>query len=234
MKTNLLTIAFLCVIFMTSCELDNFDGPDSKFHGGILDSETNELIQQDLIEGSEISYLELGWDYENPTYLRFHAAGTFRNDLMFAGDYEVQPVRGNFHPVDKEVIKIKGDTEHFFKSLPYIRIKDTKIVIEGEKAIATFKLEQVGDAKGKPVSSIILCCDMTFSVGYPISTGGRTEENPNVITDPNTVYTLELPLKKDNIKQNGEYFFRVGAKIGDIDQAKHNYSEAVRLQVNLY
>ncbi len=232
MRTISLIVILLSSLLIVSCELDNFEGPDSQFHGAILDSETNEPIQQDLIEGSEIEYLELGWDNENVSTLRFHAAGTFRNNLMFSGQYKVRPVRGNFHPVSVDTISISGDTEYNFKTLPYIRIKDAKIEVVADTAYATFKLEQVGDAQSKPVNSIVLCCDVSFSVGYPICNGGRAEFNPNAITDPNTTYSIKLPLSKQKIKQNGNYFFRVGAKIA-IDQAKHNYAEPVRLEVNL-
>lgn len=234
MKTVKLFFIISVAVLFSSCELDNYDGPDSKFHGNIIDSETNEQIQQDLMDGSQISYLELGWRNENPSYLRFHADGSFCNNLMFAGEYEIRPVRGNFHPIPKETIKIEGDTKHDFYTLPYIRINDAKINLSNGKAIATFKVEQVGDAQGYPVVSMILCCDMTESVGYPISNGGLVEIKPNIITDPNTEYKIEMLLSKDKIKRNGEYYFRIGAKTECVSEVKYNYSKPIKLYLNLY
>lgn len=54
----------LCLLVLVSCELDNYEGPDSSVSGGIYDSETNRLVEQDIINGAQIEYMEHG--FENP------------------------------------------------------------------------------------------------------------------------------------------------------------------------
>ena len=226
MKKNIIYILLALATIVSSCELDNYDAPNAKFFGSIIDEETGEAIPQDLIEGSVVEYVELG--YENPPrqQLRFKPDGTFRNNLMFAGSYAIQPVRGNFRFVESDTISIEGDTEHEFTSLPYIRIKDVELELSADssKVYATFSLEQTGDEK---VKSLMFVADENPNVGIIIRTIG-TGKNINKVVDPSTVYKLTLRIKK--LTKGKKYFFRVGALI-DVPEAKHNWCDAIRLQI---
>ena len=67
MKRVIFLIALLAgALLATSCELDNYDGPDASISGGIYDVQTGELIPQDIIQGSVIEYTEDG--YGNPQF----------------------------------------------------------------------------------------------------------------------------------------------------------------------
>jgi len=227
MKTINLYIVLILTLFISSCELDNYDAPDAKFFGSIIDTETNENIPQDLIQGAVIEYIELG-DFENPPIqqLRFKADGTFRNNLMFSGSYQIQPVRGNFKAVLAEIIDVKGDTEHTFRTIPYIRVKDVNIELSADSSLvtATFTLDQtVGD----PVSTLMFVADPNPSVGVGIRTvtaGG----NVGRVVDPTEVFTLEIKTK--TLEKGEDYFFRVCALI-DVPEAKYNFCEAVRIGI---
>lgn len=38
-----------CFLFaLTSCEIDNYEGPDASIHGSILDEQTGELVGSDM------------------------------------------------------------------------------------------------------------------------------------------------------------------------------------------
>ena len=226
MKKIILYTGVVMSLLLSSCELDNYDAPDAKFFGSIIDSDTNEPIPQDLIQGSVIDYIELG--YENPQIqqLRFKADGTFRNNLMFSGSYVVQPVRGNFFEVPADTIEIGGDTEYTFSALPYIRINDVNIEINADtsKVIATFKLEQVSTA---PIKSLMLVGDLSPSLGIGIRAATQGA-NVNAVVDPTQVFTLELKTK--TLERGRDYFFRVCAVI-DLPEAKYNFCPAVRLGI---
>ena len=62
MKKNLTIIAMLVLFgIFSSCEKDNLDyAPDASFSGEIRDLETGELVQQDILEGAKIYFIELG------------------------------------------------------------------------------------------------------------------------------------------------------------------------------
>ena len=226
MKKNIIYILLALATIVSSCELDNYDAPNAKFFGSIIDEEIGGTIPQDLIDGSVVEYVELG--YENPPrqQLRFKPDGTFRNNLMFSGKYAVQPVRSNFRFVESDTITIEGDTEHTFTSLPYIRVKDLELELSADstKVTATFTLEQTGS---EIVKTLLFVADKNPNVGLimrTISTG----KNVNKVVDPSTVYKLTLRIKK--LEKGQQYFFRMGALI-DVPEAKYNWSEAIRLGV---
>ena len=226
MKTINLYILVILGFLVSSCELDNYDGPDSKFYGSIIDTGTNEPIPQDLIQGSVIDYIELGFENPQIQQLRFKADGTFQNNLMFSGTYEIQPVRGNFLEVPLETIEISGDTEHNFMALPYIRVNDVTMELNADssKVIATFKLEQLVP---EPVKSLLLVADLNPSVGVGIRSATQGA-NVNAVVDPNEVFTIELKTK--SLKKGEDYFFRVCALI-DVPEAKYNFCTAIRLGI---
>ena len=63
MKRNIKNMAFalLTLFAVTSCdllEIDNYDGPNATIEGKILDIETGELVEQDIIDGAQIEFIE--------------------------------------------------------------------------------------------------------------------------------------------------------------------------------
>ena len=62
-----LSFVSLQLALFTACglsDIDNYEGPNATISGGLYDVETGELIQQDIIRGSQIEYIELG--FKNP------------------------------------------------------------------------------------------------------------------------------------------------------------------------
>ena len=60
-KLNMIWMMVSLIAFM-SCELDNYDMPNAALFGSIVDAETGELLEQDIINGTQIEYIELGFD----------------------------------------------------------------------------------------------------------------------------------------------------------------------------
>ena len=230
-KIKLSLIATIIVAtagMLASCELDNYDAPNAELSGSIIDEETQELVQQDIIRGTEIKITEHGYDPVTPQYIRTKPDGTYMDKLLFANTYTIQPERGNFVPVEAQEIMIEGKTVRDFIVTPYIRVKEASIVRNGSKVIATFKLQQNVD---NPVSKIGLYAHPNPIVGEPIRTVA-TEMPVNAAVDPNQVFTLEIDLAANSstLKAGSQYFFRVGALI-DVGEAKFNYAPAVRLSI---
>lgn len=230
MKNIPILIALLLGVFVfTSCELDNYAEPNASLSGAIIDQETGEPVQGDIISGTTIELIEHG--YENPSIqqLVVKVDGTYRDDMMFPGTYSIIPLRrGNFVPMtDTVVIDIQGQTVKNFEVQPYIRILDPNITIEGTKIKATFRLQQTVENK---VSAIGLFGHSSPSVGEPLQFGKKTKNLRNVV-DPSEVFELELDVRTDRDFEKGKaYHFRIGALI-DADEAEYNYAPAVRLTI---
>lgn len=228
-KSTHFFILSLLLILGSSCSelttLDNYDAPDARIFGSVLDEETGEPIPQELINGTVIQYVELGFENPNIQQLKFHTDGTYQNNQMFSGTYAIQPVRGNFYVPESDTITVEGATEHNFEVVPYIRIKDVNIAMDGSKVVATFRVEQVA---GENVLSLSMTADVNPNVGQQIFMESTTQ-NVNAVLDPAAVQTLELGV--NNLESGKSYYFRVGALI-DVPEAKYNYSLPIAFEVN--
>ena len=225
-KTTLLYISIIGLL--TSCglnELDNYEQPTAGLSGQIIDDETGELVQQDIIRGSVIQIQEHG--YVSPQYLIIKNDGNYANTRLFANTYTVQPTRGNFKIVDPQDVEIKGQTKLDFRVTPYIRIKEAQIVKEGNIIKATFKMEQTSVSN---ILKIGLYAHPDPHVGEPMQIA-RKEVNVNAAADPNQVYEIELDTFSDpDLLEGKKFFLRIGALI-DVPEAKYNYAPAVGIQL---
>jgi hypothetical protein len=231
MKTYKLTstiLFFAAVALCSSCgldEIDNYEQPNAGLSGRIIDDETGELVQQDIIRGGVIEIIEQG--YVTPQYLILKVDGTYANTRLFANTYTVQPKRGNFKVVDAQEVNIKGQTTLDFRVIPYIRIKEAQIVRNDNIITATFKMEQTS------VSNILkvgLYAHPDPNVGEPMHIA-RKEVNINAVADPNQVYTIQLDTFSDpDLVEGKKMFFRIGALI-DVPEAKYNYAPTVNIQL---
>jgi hypothetical protein len=229
MKSKITVYASLLLgLSLGSCELDNYDAPDAQFFGSITDDDTNEPIQQDLIEGSRIDFVETGFENPNTRQIRFHTDGTFRENNLFSGVYEVQALRGNFFSTEKTAIDIQGKTEYHFRALPYIRIQNVDVTFDEIKGIVTasFTLDQVS---GNAVASVHLIADRNPNVSYFLRSA-MVSQDVNAVVSPERTFRLEM--STENLDSGKDYFFRVAALISGIGEAKHNYSVPVRLTID--
>ncbi len=228
MKRNIKNMAFalLTLFAVTSCdllEIDNYDGPNATIEGKILDIETGELVEQDIIDGAQIEFIEHGFENPETQYMVIKNNGTYRNNVMFAGSYTMSLMRGNFVSVKDQEVVVKGNTVYDFRVQPYIRIKNASIQKNGSKVVAKFRLEKTVDQE---VAEVALYGHRDPNVGEPLKEFVVKQGVDNSYLG--NEFTLELDLKHENIKSGTQYYFRIGARI-NIGGAKFNYVPAVRL-----
>jgi hypothetical protein len=212
---------------LSACEVDNYPGPNAALSGNFYDVDTDELVAQDIIRGTTIDMLEHGYDQATPQYhLRVKNDGTYAHTQLFSNTYTVQPVRGNFVAVAPQDIEIKGNTTLDFRVLPYIRVLDANVVRNGDKIVATFRLQQ---NVVNNVRKIGLYAHYDPTVGEPFRLLAA-ENNINAVADPNQVYILEIDIPSNStlLISGRDYFFRIGALI-DIGEAKANYAAVVKI-----
>ncbi|MDR0843740.1 MAG: DUF3823 domain-containing protein [Tannerella sp.] len=228
-------IVWSAIIMMTgviySCDLnklDNYDAPDAQLSGSIIDVETGELVQQDIINGTTIKITEHGYDPVSPQYLRIKNDGTYANTMLFANTYTIQPDIRNFVQVEEQDFKIGKNSVLDFRVQPYIRIKDASIVKEGNNVIATFKLQQTTP---NAVSKIGLYAHSEPIVGEPIRSVA-SEQVINRIVDENESFKVAINVGKYTalLKEGNQYYFRIGA-LSSFSGAKYNYVPAQRINV---
>lgn len=225
MKKNRIYLTFATLMIVaTGCKLDNYDGPDAKIHGGLYDVETSDLVEQDIINGTVIEYVEEGYSSIETMVVRND--GTYRNDLIFSGQYTIAPMRGNFEPIEPQVINIKGDFKLDFVVKPYIRLKNVSIFKSGDKVKASFWVKQTGYDN---ILRVGLFVSREPSVGYSIHTV-KIEIPVGMRYAEEQQFTIIMDIPTQLRPATGaSYFFRVGALI-DVPEAKYNYAKAVCLE----
>jgi hypothetical protein len=241
-KINYISLLITClVLVVTSCEKDNFPGPDAQVYGAIKDSLGSALVEQDIQTGSQIEVQELGFPTLVSQFWVIKNNGEYRNNLVFSNDYDIYMRNGNFFPYTLKSVKIKsGENNIDFAVVPYIRVKNVTITrnTTTNKIEASFKLEA-----GKPVvkvKSIQLYAFSDIYVGAQIKyatagTGYSQTFSPTIAIDPATTYTLSIDLAANTalFKTGRDYFFRVGAMadVTGVGTIRTNYAPYVKISL---
>ncbi len=214
------------IILINSCELDNYNEPNASLTGSIIDSETGELIESDIINGITIKIIEHGYDPVTPQYLKVKNDGTYANTMLFANTYTIQPDLRNFIQIDAQDIAIKKNTKLDFQVTPYIRVKVISIEQEGNNIIATLRLQQMTK---DPISKIGLYVYNEPIVGEA-ARSVAVEKVLNRQVDEDEIFKLGINAAKNSafLTSGNQYFFRVGA-VSSFAGAKFNYAPAKRI-----
>lgn len=238
MKKILLFVS--CFLFaLTSCEVDNYDGPNASIHGSILDEQTGELVGSDMENGNAIKVREHG--FTNPTDQTWYImnTGEYRNDMVFAATYDVRFENGNFYPFEVNDFVVKpGDNTHDFKVIPYIRIKNSNIVKDGNVITATFSLEAGKQEVKLKEIQLFAFSDMWVGNNVKLTLNGGTDKqtfSPSIAIDPTDTYTLSIDLTEnaDVLKYSKNYYFRIGAlaDVANVGTVRHNYAPLVVIKL---
>lgn len=241
MKNTILVSFLVACLAMaaTSCEIDDFPGPDSQVFGAIRDSLDGALVEQDIQTGSQIEVQELGFPTLVSQFWVIKNNGEYRNNLVFSNDYDIYMRNGNFFPYTlREVSITPGENEIDFRVVPYIRVKNCIITRDqaNNRIVATFTLEA-----GKPIVKVKSIRLYAFSDQYvgeyikfaTTGTGFSQTFSPTVAINPATTYTLSIDLAANStlIKPGRSYFFRVGAMadVAGVGTIRTNYAPNVKI-----
>ena len=211
MKKILLFVS--CFLFaLTSCEIDNYEGPDASIHGSILDEQTGELVGSDMENGNAIKVREHGFTNATDQTWYITNTGEYRNNMVFAATYDVRFENGNFYPFEvKDFVVKSGDNVYDFKVIPYIRVKSPKVEKNGNVITATFSLEA-----GKQEVKL-------------------KEISPSTAINSADIYTLSIDLGQnaDVLKYSKNYYFRIGAlaDVSGVGTVRHNYAPVVVIKL---
>lgn len=194
----------LALLTAVSCDwfvLDNQEGWNAKVQGRILDSKTGQPIQS--AQGSSITVIEQGWTdpvsgnplTENQSWL-IKNDGTYRNDLVFAGDYVMNTVSGANFFADPVSFKLnKGDNTVDFTVTPFCRILNPVVTYDSAtKGIkATFTVE-AGISQVNNIGNVYLC---VYPDRFVRDTYNKCKDDPyahavNVNPDGTTQVTLTV------------------------------------------
>ena len=231
----------------TSCQIDNFPGPDAQVYGAVKDSLGGGLVETDInsTTGSVIGVYELGQYAANPVrkVWLIKPNGEYRNNLVFSNDYKFDFTSCNFFPQSQTQTVNPGENKIDFTVVPYIRIKNLTITYDAaaKKVNASFTLQ--GGRKSVKVSGVKLYAYTDMYVGENVKktlvtgtgTPSRSLTGAAQTIDPATVYTLSIDLAvnqgtdKNGFGVHRDYYFRVGAMAvqAGVGTIRYNYAPYV-------
>lgn len=233
-------------LLLSSCELDNFEGPDARVYGAVIDAETEETVQQEIGTSGDaacVQVIEYGYAIRKVQQWKLMLSGEYRNNLVFSGTYDVVMNNGNFVKLDtlKAYRFHKGDNKLNFRVIPNIRIREASVKKEADAVVASFKL-QYGHSVGKAAKiALFVQADQNPCNSFNLA---RVEANieaddvdfANNARNAAKTYTLTLNLNSDEgkkLKAGQKYFFRIGAlpkDLGEGIQPRYNYSPVFEVQ----
>ncbi len=235
--------------YMASCmEIDNFDAPDAHVTGRLIDKTTGQNFITDHGD-THIRLWEMSFS-ENPApqSIPVKFDGTYNNERLFAGTYDMLPQNGPYWPADtirNVAIGNKTVTQNF-EVTPYLHITDFEAVLEGTTLTLSCRLSAPytemtinGNVvplpnvlEVRPFLSLTKYCGAANYIGeywtndYRVNlrrVWSRIDSDGDGVSDE--VYTIIVPVKKGYT-----YNVRMGANVNYTDQ-KFNYSEVKRIVV---
>ena len=172
----------LALTLVSSCnwfDLDNQEGWDASVEGQILDAGTNQPIQ--FAQGSSaITVVEKGWKAEANQSWLVKSNGSYKNTLVFAGQYVMNTVSNNFTAEPQTFELKKGENKVDFKVTPYVRIENVAWAMEGKKIKVTCKVSSPVAAVNN-IGEVRLCISNDRFVG--MSNNGAQSDPNAVVTD---------------------------------------------------
>lgn len=246
-KLHLGLIASITMFGFVSCmEIDNFDEPAASIRGNIIDSTTG-LPYVGCVGDNHIKIWEKSFS-TNPAEQGLHikSDGTYVNNKLFAGTYDMCPVDGPWFPVDTirgvQIGNNNNATQDFVVT-PYVKVKDfatellkcpesayDTLVVSGRlyapypKGYNGMDMPQVREIR--PFVSNNETCGASMCMSYYYNDQWRVNVRKgwSAIGDMETgegnlTYEFRLP-----VKRGYNYWVRMGVNMND--QYNHwNYSE---------
>lgn len=194
-------MAVLAAFCMTSCEwflLDNTEQHNATVSGKIIDAATGETVQTEINNGGSIRFVELGWDAEAFQTWSVKNNGTYRNNLVWAGDYRMETIEQNYYPLTQEFKLEKGDNVVDFTVTPYLRFLSHSIKYDAasKKIVATCEVQVSDPSKTNTLNEIRLCCYTDCFVGYAYNNckddAGAVKKNVTMDANGKATVTLEI------------------------------------------
>jgi hypothetical protein len=225
---------------VTSCmKVDNWGEPNARVHGQIINSYTGGNLLTSQGEW-DIRIWERTWKQSVPTAqsLGVMQDGSYNNNKLFAGTYDMLPYGGPFWPVDTiRNVSFNGTTEQNFTVTPYLILDGFKPSLNGLELTLTCQLRAPirnglpNLLEVKPFLSLSQFCGATNFINLVDYTNKRVQINESWLKKYGDVETSGIitigPLL---VKAGYTYYVRLGANVNDANR-KYNYTEIIKVVV---
>lgn len=237
---SILSIVSLAALASSCMEIDNFDAPSAKISGNIIDKTTGKNMLLDRAD-THVRIWEVSYSLNpTPQDIPVLEDGTFNNERLFAGTYDVLPYDGAYWPCDTTFnVKVGSKSQKVdLEVIPYLHLQDFTYSLDGLnltmscrlQAPVTEGLPQVMEIR--PFLSLNNHCgaanhiDYYFTDAYKINVRklwNKLDADGDGVSDE--PYTITVP-----VKAGYTYWIRMGAQVNNTFK-NYNYSEVVKVSV---
>lgn len=240
MKKILYLVLGVILVSVTSCmKIDNWDAPNVKVSGRIINSYTNENILSSQDEWG-IRIWERTWTESVPNHqtLSVKQDGSYVNSKLFSGTYDMLPYGGPFWPVDTvKNVKFDGDFQQDFKVTPYLQLVDFEASLNGLKLTLKCRLKAPirqglpNLVEIKPFLSLNTFCGATNYINISEYNNMRKQLNRSWAEEVGNAETSNVyRIGPMPVKAGYTYYVRLGANVNDANR-KYNYSNIIKVEV---
>ena len=237
---TILGAALLAGAAASCMKIDNFDGPEARVSGRIIDKTTGEPMLLD----HGVNHIRI-WEVSyslNPTPqdLAIREDGTYQNTKLFSGTYDMLPRDGAWWPCDTtyHVAIGKKGTVQDFEVTPYLHVVDFSAELSGTTLTMTCRLH-APVTEGLPqiiqVRAFVnnnMHCGPGNQMNYYNTDASRVnvrkmwtaigDASGNQTADP---YVVTVP-----VKPGYTYWVRMGAQLNDTYNS-WNLSKVIKIEV---
>jgi hypothetical protein len=241
MKKITYIVLGIVLMGLSSCyKNDNWAAPDARISGNIIDSYSGKPLLSSQADWS-IRIWERSWTESVPVNqsIPVKQDGSYNNNKLFAGTYDMLPYGGPFWPTDtaKNVGFSNGGVQKDFTVTPYLQLIDFETSLQGTDLTLKIRLKapkRVGlpnIVEIKPYLSLTEFVGESNYINIPEYNNKRIQINKSWLTEVGDVETSNVytigPLP---VKPGYTYNVRVGANVNDANR-KYNYSEIKKIEV---
>jgi hypothetical protein len=238
-KIIYIMLAVFCMVVTSCMEVDNWEEPDVRVYGRVIDSYTGENLMTSQDDWG-IRIWERTWNESVPTSqsLTVKQDGSYNNSKLFAGTYDMLPYGGPFWPVDTiQDVVFNGTVEQDVTVTPYLILDDFEVSRNGLKVTLKCKLKAPirnglpNLVEIKPFLSLNPFCGANNYINQPEYNNQRKQINKSWMeevgdVETSNVYTIgPLP-----VKPGYTYYVRLGANVNDANR-KYNYTEIIKIEI---
>lgn len=230
MKTRYYILFLGLILSLGSCEIDNYDEPETLFEGQLTYEGEPIGVAADEVR---FQLWQSGFGNEGPIDVHVAQDGSF-SALLFDGEYKLDFLDGEgpfiVNPVNDQqgdtiFLNLEGDTTMDLEVVPYYMIRDAQFNATGGTVAATAEIEQIiTDENARNLERVTLYINGTrFVSGVADENIAATDAD---LTDPsNVAMSVNIPDDYDK-----DYVFaRIGVKIEGVEDML--YSRVEKLDV---